>query len=70
MSAALLKPKFGRRVRAQNGELIPAAGDTLEPTPHIRRLIADGDLVSAQPPKPKAKTKPKRRSQAKKGTDQ
>lgn len=72
-----LKPKFGRRVRDAHGKLFPAEGRSAVLTPHLRRLIADGDLVAVDPPAPAPEktTAPRRKSAnrktpSKKGTAQ
>lgn len=47
-----LKAAEGRTVRQEEtGELWPAEGDWAENTRFIRRRIADGDLIAAEPPK-------------------
>lgn len=44
---ARLAPKFGRRVRHQNGALFDPDGEPIVLDAFYRRLIADGDLVPA-----------------------
>ncbi|MFO6448917.1 DUF2635 domain-containing protein [Erythrobacter sp. NE805] len=65
MTAALkaerLAPKFGRRVRHIDGRLFDAGGEWIVLDAYYRRLIADGDLVSAIPPKSR---RPKKGTQA------
>ena len=71
MNRLFVQPKFGRRVRNEDGSLFKPDGETVAVTPHVRRLIADGDLVDcgAVPPKEtKTEPKPTRRRAAKKGT--
>lgn len=48
-----LKAADGRTVRQEgSGERWPAEGAWVENTRFVRRRLADGDLVEAQPPKP------------------
>jgi hypothetical protein len=48
-----LKAAEGRTVRQEDsGEPWPTEGAFAENTRYVRRRVADGDLVEAQPPKP------------------
>jgi len=51
LKAERLEPKFGRRVRHADGRLFDADGEWIVLDSFYRRLIADGDLVHASPPK-------------------
>ncbi|MTW19092.1 DUF2635 domain-containing protein [Rhodoplanes serenus] len=47
---AYLKPADGRRVPLPDGTPWPAGGARVEIDRYVRRRIADGDLVPAEPP--------------------
>lgn len=47
MTALRYRPAPGRRVRLPDGRLLREAGERLEHSPYLARLIADGDIIPA-----------------------
>lgn len=50
MSQKYVKPAPGARVITPEGGLIPDEGQYVPATSYFARLLADGDLVEAEPP--------------------
>ena len=51
----ILKPAPHARVRKPDGSLVDPEGEELELTSYFARLLTDGDLVEADPPRSKQK---------------